>query len=176
MRSSTTIAEGLGEEKYFNLLKNIFQDITSAIQDCKGEIYQYVGDEVVINWKAGSDAYNSNCVRCFFAVQRALSKKAPEYLKNYNLVPEFKAGLHFGPVMVGEVGVIKRDIAFSGDVLNTASRIQNMCNEKGVNLLCSKSLFDKLDLSMDGFISTKIGNLPLRGKLEPVPLYTIALP
>lgn len=173
MRSSTEIAEKLGEAAYFNLLKDLFRDITSAIQFSKGEIYQYVGDEIVINWKAGSDTDNANCLHCFFDVQKVLIDKAPAYLKTYGLVPQFKAGLHAGYVMVGEIGVIKRDIAFSGDVLNTTSRIQDMCNETGVNLLFSESLLGMLNLTTAGYLPKSVGNLNLRGKAESMLLYTI---
>src|SRR5687768_5846816 len=51
LNSSTTIAEKLGNEKYHDLLKEFFADITNPILDNKGEIYQYVGDEVIVAWK-----------------------------------------------------------------------------------------------------------------------------
>ena len=47
----------------------------------------------------------------------------------YGVVPEFKAGFHVGFATVGEIGVLKKIIAFSGDVLNTTSRIQSNCNK-----------------------------------------------
>src|SRR5690606_30234238 len=50
LKSSTTIAEKIGSKRFFELLKEIFQDITEPIMDSLGEIYQYVGDEVVITW------------------------------------------------------------------------------------------------------------------------------
>jgi adenylate cyclase len=48
--SSTTIAEALGNEKYHNLLHDFYADITNPIIYNKGEIYQYVGDEVIVSW------------------------------------------------------------------------------------------------------------------------------
>ena len=52
-------------------------------------------------------------------------------LKNYGQITEFKVGIHYGKVTLEEIGVVKKDIVFSGDVLNTAARIQSMCNELG---------------------------------------------
>ena len=75
--------------------------------------------------------------------------------------------------MAGEVGVVKRDIAFSGDVLNTTARIQSKCNELGVNILFSKFLLDKLRLKPNLFNPQRMGNIELRGKRENVILYTI---
>jgi adenylate cyclase len=47
---SRIIAEQLGDEKYHTLLKDFFADITIPIVENGGNIYQYVGDEVVIAW------------------------------------------------------------------------------------------------------------------------------
>ncbi len=101
LRSSTTIAEKLGEELYFNFLKDVFQHATPAIIYSKGEIYQYVGDEIVISWKMDRGLENANCLRCFFDIQLALRRKADYYKEAYDIVPEFKAGLHYGHVMAG---------------------------------------------------------------------------
>ena len=173
LRSSTTIAEKLGEEKYFEFLKETFSDVTPAIIYSKGEIYQYVGDEIVVSWKTDKGLKNSNCINCFFDVKKALSKNSDHYKNKYGVVPEFKAGLHYGYVMAGEVGVVKRDIAFSGDVLNTAARIQGKCNEMGVDILLSKKLLDKLKLPTDLFKPKQMGNISLRGKQGKTALFTV---
>jgi len=172
LRSSTTIAEKLGEEKYFSFIKDVFKDATPSILNSKGEIYQYVGDEIVISWKMENGQKNANCLQCFFDVQEALLRKSDYYLEKYGVKPEFKAGLHYGHVMAGEVGVVKRDIAFSGDVLNTAARIQSKCNELKVNVLFSKYLLDKLALPPHTFEPRKMGDMLLRGKNQMVVLYT----
>ena len=174
LRSSTTIAERLGEVKYFNFIKEVFKDVTPAILYSKGEIYQYVGDEIVVSWKMNNGVENANCVNCFFEVQSALLERNDYYQKTYDgTKPEFKAGLHYGHVMAGEVGIVKRDIAFSGDVLNTTARIQSKCNELGVNILMSKYLLDKLALKPNTFFPKTIGNMLLRGKKEEVILCTL---
>jgi len=174
LRGSTAIAEQLGENQYFHFLKDVFRDATPGIINSKGEIYQYVGDEIVISWKKESGTRNANCLQCFFDIQRCLLDKAYYYRETYNgIVPEFKAGLHYGFVMTGEIGVVKRDIAHSGDVLNTAARIQSKCNELGVNILISKYLLDNLEILPDSFKPRAVGEMALRGKKQTVMLYTI---
>lgn len=173
LRSATNIAEKLGEERYFNFLRDVFSFSTPSILDNNGEIYQYVGDEIVISWKVAKGAENANCIKCFFDIQKALKKKEHYFQTNYNIVPEFKAGLHYGYVMAGEIGVVKRDIAFSGDVLNTTSRIQGKCNELGVDILISKFLLDKLNLESDSYHPTEIGDIELKGKEQHVSLFTV---
>ena len=172
IKSSTTIAEELGHIRFFNLLNDFFRDATKPIQKTQGEIYQYVGDEIVVSWSLKNGVNNANCINCFYEMQKSIILKAPVYMDRYNLVPNFKAGLHYGEVTTGEIGVIKRDIVYSGDVLNTTARIESLCNLYGVKLLISKYLLDKLQLPPDKYESKRMGIIELKGKKQKVELYT----
>ncbi|MDX1477633.1 MAG: adenylate/guanylate cyclase domain-containing protein [Saprospiraceae bacterium] len=173
LRNSTAIAEQLSPEMYFTFLKEILEDITQSILNSRGEIYQYIGDEVVISWTMRHGTQHANCLRCFKEIQAVLDKKADDYLQKFGVNPSFKAGLHTGTVIAGEIGVIKRDVTYSGDVLNTASRIQGMCNTLGVDLLFSENLWAALKVRTVLFTPRQLGTIPLRGKTEETTLYTL---
>ena len=172
IRNATGIAEELGEERYFGLLKQFFRDITSALVETRGEVYQYVGDEVVITWKPKKGKQNANALRCFYRMKNLLHARAERYKERFGVVPDFKVGYHCGEVMVGELGVIKRDIAFSGDVLNTAARIQAQCNALDVDILASATFVDLMGDLPDELKAISLGNFPLKGKKEEVALFT----
>lgn len=172
IKDATTIAEDLGEEAYFNFLKDFFNDIAPAIAQTKGEVYQYVGDEVVLTWKMHKGVTNANVLRCYYRMRRIIKKKEAKYLLKYQAVPMFKVGIHCGQVMVGELGKIKRDIAFSGDVLNTTARIQAQCNLKGVSILASKVFADQLKKLPKNLVKVELGNQLLKGKSIDVSLVT----
>jgi adenylate cyclase len=157
------------------MLKAYCADISDPIIDCAGEIYQYVGDEIVVSWTIGEGLRNNNCIRCFFAMRSALARKSGEYQRTYGLVPTFKAGLHCGNVTTGEIGVIKKDIIFTGDVLNTTARIQALCNAQGVDNLVSAQLTKRLALDPSLQIRA-LGHNALRGKDEMVALFTLDQP
>ncbi|MCZ6900624.1 MAG: adenylate/guanylate cyclase domain-containing protein [Bacteroidetes bacterium] len=169
LKSSTSIAEALGNEKYHQLLKDFFSDITNPIIYNKGEIYQYVGDGVVISWTLKNGIENSHCVKCYFDAREKIQALKDKYKEKYGLVPEFKAGLHYGEVIAGEIGIIKRDITYSGDVLNTTSRIQNKCNELNTEFLASTALV-KLLQSQNTFNFKSLGPIELEGKIKSVEL------
>ena len=120
LRSSTTIAEQLGHVRFSSLLQECFFDMTNAIVNGRADVYQYVGDEVVLSWPKERGLENSRCVRCYFEIRNALSARRDHYLSEYGIEPVFKAGLHLGWVTVSEVGIVKREICYHGDVLNTA--------------------------------------------------------
>lgn len=170
--SSTRLAEKLGNEKYHSLLKDFFADITNPILYNNGEIYQYVGDEIVISWKM--EKQKGECIKCYFDMQQAIADRREKYERRYGVLPEFKAGMHYGKVFAGEVGIIKRDITYSGDVLNTASRIQGKCNEYNVKFLTSDELLVKLPLN-NFYKGISIGEIELKGKGHKIALSAIEL-
>jgi adenylate cyclase len=172
MKSSTTIAEKLGHVQYYKLLNWYYADITDAILQTYGEIYQYVGDEIIVSWQFKNGLRNNNCLLCFFLIKKIFEDVSEKYMKEFRLVPGFKAGLHHGKVTTGEIGVVKKEIIFTGDVLNTTARIQSLCNEFGVDILISDNLVKLLKTDEDYNLS-QIGETELRGKDEKIKLLTV---
>lgn len=172
MHNSTAIAERIGNFQWHALLNDFFFDISRAIGRTKGEIYQYVGDEVVISWPREKGLKNLNCIRCFFMMYYRLEGRSDRYQRKYGVAPTFKAGLHIGKVVAGEIGDFKRSIVFHGDTINTASRIQSEANRLNRRLLLSERLLKLLDI--EGVYTTDyIGKISLRGKAEEVVLYSL---
>ena len=172
IRSSTSIAERLGHLRYFELINDFFSDIAEPISNNMGQIYQYVGDEVVVSWDLENGLRNAHCLNCFFDIVEVIDGLSETYLQKYNLTPSFKAGMHYGKVTTGSVGTLKKEVIYTGDVLNTASRIEGLCNKHGVSLLLSKDLIDRLTID-NTFLPRRIGEISLRGKSSDIMLYTI---
>ena len=115
---------------------------------------------------------NNNCLNCFFAMKESLSKQSEKYQSQFGILPTFKAGFHFGRVTTGEIGVIKKDIIFTGDVLNTTARIQGLCNDYNVDILISDQLRNKMDIESEFNIQSQ-GIHELRGRKETIKLFTV---
>ena len=172
MKSSTTIAEQLGHIKYFKLLKEYYSDFSDAIIRHSGEVYQYVGDEIIVSWKYDAGIKNNNCINCFFAMKEDLKKRTDWYTKTFGVATTFKAALHVGKVTTGEIGALRKEIIFTGDVLNTTSRIQGLCNQYDTDILVSKDLISSLRLEKEIQI-TSLGKIELKGKEENLELFTV---
>lgn len=172
LKSSTAIAERIGLEKNHEFLNDFFYDMTDPILECKGRIYQYVGDEIVITWHMKEGISDLNCIDCFFRIQKKISEKKEIYMQKYDVYPEFKAGLHSGKVITGEIGDIKKDIVYHGDTVNTSSRIQYECNTYGKVLLASEALLNKLNLK-GKYRSESMGKIKLKGKTKELELFSI---
>jgi adenylate cyclase len=173
MKDSTTIAEKLGHVQFGELVQDCFSDL-SVVRDRRAEVYQYVGDEAILYWEVNKGLENTNCLMAFFDYVAELGRRKDYYLKNYGVCPEFKAGVQIGEVTVTEVGDIKRDLAFLGDTMNTAARIEGQCNEHQTNLLISETLHHRLPAS-DLVTRTLVGHLNLRGKQQTIGVYKVEL-
>lgn len=163
LNDSTTIAEKLGAEKFSALLNDFFFDMTEPILECRGEIYQYVGEEIVLSWRLERAFRDANCVRLFFAIEDAIASNGGRYYERYGLIPSFKAGVHLGPVVISEIGDIRREIVFHGDTMNTTARILAQCHALRSSLLVSQEIAQRLP-SADFFAVKPIGAVHLKGK------------
>lgn len=172
MKSSTMIAEQLGHIRFYSLLNELFHEISKPVLETKAEIYQYVGDEVVLTWKVEDGLENSNCLKAFFLFRNNLARKGENYFKNFGVKPEFKAGLHFGKVISAQIGDLKKEIVYNGDVLNTTARIQNECNRFQRDCLVSGNLMQRLQL-MNGFQWERLDSVTLRGKETEVEIFSV---
>lgn len=171
LKGSTTIAEELGHLTYSKLIADCFTDF-AVVSRFNAQVYQYVGDEVVISWPLRDARNYRRFLEAFFAFEKAIADRKEYYQSNYGLVPEFKAGAHVGPVVVTEVGALKREISYHGDTINTTSRIQGSCNQMGARLLISQQLFDVVQ-AYTPFQIEDVGELTLRGKQEQVRLFKV---
>ena len=172
MKSSTKIAEQLGHVRFYTLLNELFYEISMPVLYTKAEIYQYVGDEVVLTWELKEGLENSNCLKSFFLFQERLAVNAEHYLNDFGVKPEFKAGLHFGKVVSAQIGDLKKEIVYNGDVLNTTARIQDECNKYNRDCLVSGTLMNRLS-KKNGFLWERIEAVTLRGKGTEVELFSV---
>ena len=172
MKSSTAIAEQLGHVRFYTLLNELFHEISQPVLLTKAEIYQYIGDEVVLTWEMKDGLENSNCLKAFFMFQKNLVNNSEHYILKFGVKPEFKAGLHFGKVVSAQIGDLKREIVYNGDVLNTTSRIQSECNKYQRSCLVSGILMNRLQ-QMNGFKWEKIDVVKLRGKDIEVEIFSV---
>lgn len=170
--SSTSIAEQIGHVNYHVLLDRFFCDIGDPIWDAGGEIYKYVGDEVIVSWPLAKVREGSPWIECFFAIRETIAHKRQEYLGKFGLVPHFKAAIHCGMVVVGEMGDYKREIAFLGDTVNTTAKILEVCKSGNTDLLVSADVAERMNGS-DSYEIRELGRTELRGKQAGVTLFSI---
>lgn len=173
LKNSTTLAEKLGNLKFSKLCQEFFRDLSYPVGQTKGEVSHYIGDEAVLTWKPKTGLDKANCLQAFFFMDEAIRSRTEFYLAEFGIVPEFKAGVHIGLVVAAEVGEIKSEIVFHGDVLNTTARITGLCSELHSDLLISGDLLARLFLP-DTLTAHSFGLKLLKGKEHEVEVVAIS--
>lgn len=172
LKDSTPIAEKLGHQQYFKFIREFIYLVSTAIIEFEGRIYQYVGDEVVASWLF--DIKNTRkCMESIIESRKNIQKKSEQFRSLYGIVPEFRVGIHVGDVTVGEIGVIKKDLAMSGDTMNTTARIRSACNELNQKFIVSKQFIENIDLK--DWQSESLGIVELKGKGHGIELFTLKI-
>ena len=173
LESSTRIAERLGEVRFLIFLNRFIADVSEAIVGARGEIHKYVGDELIVTWKLAAGLKEARCIRgCFDALDR-LEQHAPEYERDFGARANFRAALHCGPVVLGELGAVKQEIALIGDSMNTTARLQQACRDTGHRVLASAALIERIEPLPPHIIARALGPLPLRGKASAIEVYAL---
>jgi len=164
---STAIAERLGPLEAHNFLAAVFSATAEPVAASRGEIYQYVGDEIVVTWTEEEGRREARPLRCFFLMQEALAGLAPGFRERFAAEPGLRAALHLGEVIAGEVGEQRRAIVFHGDVMNTAARLEQATRDIGARFIASADAMAALGPQPDLDL-TDLGALELRGRKEPI--------
>jgi adenylate cyclase len=169
---STAIAERLGALEAHRFLAAVFSAVAEPIELCRGEIYQYVGDEIVITWVEADGVAEARALRCLFAMRAALAADANRFVERFGVQAELRAALHLGEVIAGEVGQVRRAIVFHGDVMNTTGRLEQATREVGCLFIASAVALAPLRPSPE--IRTRdLGALALRGRVEPIHAFCV---
>ncbi|MCB9220013.1 MAG: adenylate/guanylate cyclase domain-containing protein [Ignavibacteriales bacterium] len=171
--SSTSYAEQLGHNKYSMMIQDCYSDLTDVVIKCCANIYQYVGDEVVLTWEKNKGIQNNNCINAFFEFKRILNEKQSYYKNKYGLIPEFKAGSNYGFITIAEVGEMKKELAFHGDAINIAARIRSNCSELKKELLISADLLSILPTIDASYKVESVGITVLKGKKNFVGVFSV---
>jgi class 3 adenylate cyclase len=172
LAGSTSLAEAMGELRVQNLLTRFFYDIDEAIVAHGGEVHAYVGDEVIVTWPLDEKMSGGRCIDCFFAIADTIAAKADSYRKEFGIVPNFRAGLHAGPVVISECGNSRRQLAYFGDTVNVTARLQEYCKETGRNLLVSADLLSQMRARPELLVES-LGPAQLRGRAAAVEVFAV---
>lgn len=169
---STSLAARLGDVRAHALITRFFFDCAEPIFEHGGETHLYVGDEVVVTWPLGTAAENARPLRCWAAIRAMIAARRDAYLAEFGEAPDFRVGLHGGPVVAGECGDDKRQVVFIGDTINTAKRLQEACRDYDRPILVSGALLDRTALP-PGLLAEPLGATVLRGRAAETRLFSL---
>jgi adenylate cyclase len=174
MKNSTGLAERLGPIRFHELLSDFFRDISDAALDCEAEIHKYVGDEAILTWKGGATALgDGSALFCPFLARDIIARHKKMYLDRFGAVPDFRAALHCGEIVAGEIGDVRREIAYVGDTLNVAARLLDATKQLGHDTLVSNDLLQRAKVPSD-LQAKELPMLAVRGRVAPLAIAALS--
>ncbi|MDP2332384.1 MAG: adenylate/guanylate cyclase domain-containing protein [Reyranella sp.] len=173
MKDSTGLAERLGPVRFHELLNEFFRDVADAALECEAEIHKYVGDEVILTWPADRALRDGYCLACPFIARDRIAANGALYREKFGAVPEFRAALHCGEIVAGEIGDVRREIAYVGDTLNVAARLLEAAKTTGRDVLASADLLNAVALPLE-LRAEPLPTLSLRGRTQPLEISALS--
>jgi len=170
---STQLAERLGDIEFLGFLNSVFFDLTDPVLETGGEIYRYVGDEMIITWPLPRVIRDAACIVCLFEMHATLARRREHYIRRFGAAPGLRAALHAGPLVVGEMGDVKREIVLLGDTMNTTARIEEACRTTGHDYIASGAVVHALASLPPGVRAENLGVIQLRGKAGSLELFAL---
>ncbi|GGE02960.1 adenylate cyclase [Aureimonas endophytica] len=171
---STTYAEKHGDLAAQEFLKAVFAAIAEPVRRHRGQVDDYVGDQIIISWPLARAVEGARCVTCIFAVRETLRLDREWWMSRFGLVPELRAALHGGSVVTAEVGVDRHKIAYFGDVMNVTARLEGLCRETARPVLVSDAILDRILPLPEGILSEALGRYHLRGRNGTMLVHALA--
>jgi len=163
MKNSTGVAERLGAVRFHELLNDFFRDIAEAALECGAEIHKYVGDEAILTWPADRPTLEDDVLACPFVLRDYIAANSARYLRRFGVVPEFRAGMHCGEIVAGQIGDVRAELAYVGDTLNVAARLLEATKKVGRDVLVSGDLLTRTTLP-PGVVAEPLPTLSVRGR------------
>jgi adenylate cyclase len=172
IKGSTALAERLGDQQAHAFITSVFFDIDQPILEHGGEVYNYIGDELIACWTLCEGVDDVRCLHCLLGIRQTLAARADHYRRTFGSAPAVRVVLHAGPVVAGECGDAKLAIVYLGDTLNTAARIEETAKAMRRDCLISDTLLAQLDLP-PSLAAEPLGSIQLRGRQQPIILHAL---
>ncbi|MBI3197883.1 MAG: adenylate/guanylate cyclase domain-containing protein [Rhodospirillales bacterium] len=151
IRGFTSISEGKLPYDVVFLLNRYFRATGQAIEAAGGRLDKFIGDGVMAIFGLATDPQTA-CRQALDAARRmslALDDLNEAMSGDLDLPLRIGIGLHAGPAIVGEMGYERAaQITAIGDTVNTASRLETLTKEFGVELVVSQELLDRAGVDL----------------------------
>ena len=152
------------------LINRFLDNQTEIILKHGGTIDKYMGDCIMAFWNAPLDIEDQErkATECVLEMRVALGE-LNERLREEGLEQiNTGAGINSGPCVVGNFGSSSRfDYSVLGDAVNLAARLESSCKTYDTDLIISEHSL------VDGYDYTFLDEVTVKGKSEPVKIYTI---
>jgi len=173
LRGFTTLSERTEPEALINQLNEYFSAMVEVVFEHRGTVDKFVGDMIMalFNVPLSDEGHADSAVRCAIAMQRRLNELNAGWRAEGRCEFHSGVGVNTGQMIVGNVGSESiRSYTVIGDQVNLGSRLESLCKEYKVEIVISEHTRSLLE---GEYPTTEIGNVVVKGKTEPVKIFSV---
>jgi len=173
VRGFTTISEKLSPTQVVALLHEYLTPMTRLITEHSGTLDKFIGDAVMAFWNAPLDVpgHPRQAMLTALAMLRELDELNKGFKARYGFGIDIGVGVHCGSVRVGNFGSEDLfDYTIIGDNVNLCSRLEGLTKYYHQRLLATQAMRDGAG---EGFTWQEVDRVLVKGKHEPVTIYTL---
>jgi adenylate cyclase len=179
LRGFTSFSESQSPEHVIAVVNYYLNEMTEAILAAGGTLIAYMGDGIMAAFGAPLEQ-DDHADRALTAAREMIGSRLEHFNawlaeQGHDSGFAMGVGLNSGPVMAGNVGSEQRvEYTTIGDTTNTASRLEGMTKGSGHMLFVAETTRERMKDQPENLVL--VGELEVRGRVEPVPVWTIAGP
>jgi adenylate cyclase len=176
LRGFTSFSEKLPATRVIEVVNTYLNEMTEAIHAAGGTLIAYMGDGIMAVFGAPLEQHD-HADRALTAATEMIGPRLDAFnawIAEHGHDHQFAmgVGINSGPVMAGNIGSEQRvEYTALGDTTNTASRLEGMTKGSGYMLFVADTTRERMNSQPPGF--KLVGELEVRGRVEPVPVWTI---
>jgi len=164
----TALSEKHPAPEVVRILNDVFGMCDVITREKHGDIDKFIGDALMAVFIDANDAVEASSTIVTEAMPRFNRQRSGRGLEPIQL----RVGINSGIVVQGEVGTTERkDLTVIGDVVNTAQRIESMCEPD--SLLISESTYARLRENLANRFEFR-QDVKVKNKAEPIKVFTLA--
>ena len=165
----TALSEKMTPKDLSDFLGRYFEALFQPVRKHGGLIVDLKGDSILAIWKGPNNDPALRKKACLAALEMAESvDRFNQLVAPYGLPT--RIGLHAGELTIGAVGAMDHyEYRPTGDVVNTASRVEGFNKYVGTQIAVS----DEVIQGLDGLLTRHLGAFRLKGKGKPLGLHEL---
>ncbi len=173
IRGFTSMSEKMEPEEVVLLLNEYLNTMVRIIMKHNGVIDKFIGDAIMAIWGApqatGTEPYDA--IKAALEMRQGLVEFNKQRIAKNKSPIKFGIGLHYGPCVSGILGSEERlEYSVIGDTVNVCSRIESMTKARGVDILVTASLKEKIS---DKFVFEQVEEVTVKGKEKPISIFKV---
>lgn len=155
------------------ILNRYFEVVGQSVERAGGYLDKFIGDGALalFGLSTTADRAARQAFDAALSIRDGMARLNETYASELDQPLQVVIGLHAGPAIVGEMGYgLAMGLTAVGDMINTASRLEGLAKDLGVDMVVSAELASRAGLDLSDLEKRTV---QVRGRAEPMDAWIV---